>query len=164
MVTAVLKPAFVSYATVRVVPHSVALGQQRAITVKVQIPSNGVVIGVLHVGHPNLSSEGLRVPGSSGSALFNGCSWCTYGDGSGHFFYGGKYRAASVDFVSGDEVSAVVDRRTHSGNGSNGVVRFIRNEKTLEKAEPLPIGFTEEAVLVMSFRFIGGIVKIVSFE
>ena len=85
-------------------------------------------------------------------------------DGSGRFFYGGKYRAASVGFDSGNEVSAVVDR-THSGNGSNGVVRFLRNGKALAvELESLPIGFAEAAVFVVSFNYEGGSVKTVSFE
>ena len=75
-------------------------------------------------------------------------------------------RYAPFSFGSGDDVSAVVDRRTHSGNGSNGVVRFLRNGKALmAEAEPLlPIEFAEEAVLVMSFGLEGGSAKIVNFE
>ena len=57
----------------------------------------------------------------------------------------------------------MVNRRTHSGNGSNGVVRFLRNRKAL-MAEPLPIGFAEEAVFVVSFEVEGGSAKIVSLE
>ena len=72
--------------------------------------------------------------GGSGSALSNGCSWLTHPDGRGYFCYGGNLRAGPVTFDSGDEVSAVVDS-THCGNDIG---------KVLEKAEPLPIEFTEE--------------------
>ena len=150
------------FASVRVVPHCVAVGQQRALTVQLQGQPGGVAIGVLPVGHPNLSSDGLCLPGDSGSALSIGCSWYTYPDGSGgYFWHGGKYRDAPIGFVSGDEVRAVVDRRSGSGNG---VVRFYRNGKALAEAEPLPIVFPEEAVFVVSFGFAGGGVKILSFE
>ena len=159
MVTAVRTPS--AFATVRVVPHSVALGQQRALTMKLQNSSKGVSFGVVPVGHPKLSSNGLMMPGHCESALSKGCCWCTFGIGI--FYNGGKYRAAPVGFACGDEVRVVVDRRPHSGNGSNGVVQFFLNDKALE-AEPLPIGFVEEAVLVVSFYFKGDGVKIVSFE
>ena len=163
MVTAVREPRAV--AVVRGVPHCVALGQQRAITLKVQNSSRGVAIGVLHVGHHNLSSDDLWMPEISSSALSNGCSWYARTDGSGHFCYGGKRRDAPFGFVSGDEVSAVVDRRTHSDNvNGNGVVRFLRNGKALDEADPLPVGFPEEAMLVVCFSFKGGSVNIVSFE
>ena len=92
-----------------------------------------------------------------------GCSWYSDYNGRGYFYNGGNICGASVGFVSGDEVSAVVNRRTHSGNGSNGVVRFLRNRKAL-MAEPLPIGFAEEAVFVVSFEVEGGSAKIVSLE
>ena len=133
---------------------------------QLQGQSGGVGIGVLPVGHPTLSSEDLWLPGDSDSALSNGCSWYTVCDGSGgRFYYGGKESSARVGFGSGDEVSAVVDRHTHSGNGNgNGMVRFLRNGKALAKAEPLPIGFAEEAVLVVSFYNKGGGAKIVNFE
>ena len=163
MVTAAREPK--PCATVRVVPHSVALGQQKCLTVKVQMPSAyvSVGVGVLPVDHPDLSSDDLDVPGDSDSALYNGCSWYTYGDGSGHFYYSRTWRVAPAAFVSGDEVSTVVDRRTHSDNGSgNGVVRFLRNGKALPEAEPLPIGFAREAVLVVNFCCSGGREKIVS--
>ena len=90
--------------------------------------------------------------GGSGSALSNGCSWYTAISGGGHFFYGGARIDAPGRFDTGDEVSAAVDRRTHSGNGSNGMVGFLRNWKALiAEAETLPIEFAEEAVLVVSF-------------
>ena len=54
--------------------------------------------------------------------------------------------------------------RTHSGNGSNGMVRFLHNGKALTEAVLLPIGLAEEAVFVVSFRYNGGVVKIVSFQ
>ena len=54
--------------------------------------------------------------------------------------------------------------RTHSGNDSNGVVRFLRNGKALEEAKPLHIGFAEEAVLVVNFYYESESVNIVSFE
>ena len=57
----------------------------------------------------------------------------------------------------------MVDRRTHRGNGSNGVVRLLRNGKALE-SKSLHIGFTEEAVLVVSFGSAGQPARIVSFE
>ena len=73
-----------------------------------------------------------------------------------------------VGFRSGDEVSAVVDRPTHSGNDNgNGVVGFLRNwEGTGTGTAPVPIGFAEEDVLVISFGggFVGGGARIVSFE
>ena len=93
-----------------------------------------------------------------------GCSWYSDYHDRGYFFNGGNICGASVGFVSGDEVSAVVDRLTHSGNGSYGVVRFLRNGKALEMEEPLPIGFSEEAVLVICFGLEGEGAKIVSFE
>ena len=87
MVIAVRQPTYVRYATVRVVPHSVALGQQRCLTVNMQMSKyKGVVIGVLPVGHQNLSTDGLNVPGDITSALYNGCSWYTRYDGSGSSF------------------------------------------------------------------------------
>ena len=144
MVTAVRQPS--QYVIVRIVPHFVALGQQRVLTVQLQMSDyRGVAIGVLPVGHINLSSDSLWLPGDSNSSLSNGCSWCTYGKGIGHFFYRGSHHDAPFGFANDDEVSAVVDRLTHSGNGSNGVVRFLRNGKALAEAEPLPIGFAEEA-------------------
>ena len=159
MVTAVRTPS--GYAAVRVVPHCVAVGQQKALTVQLQGQSGGVAIGVLPVGHPNLSSEDLWLPGNSDSALSTGCCWYTYLDGSGNFYYGGKERSAPVGFVSGDEVRTVVDRRSGSGNG---VVRFYRNGKALLTEPLLPIAFPEEAVFVASFGYAGGGVKILSFE
>ena len=56
---------------------------------------------------------------------------------------------------------AAVDRRRGSGNG---VVRFYRNGKALQTEPLLPIAFAEEAVFVVSFRYNGGVVKIVSFQ
>ena len=139
MVTAVHQPRYGSYATVRVVPQSVALGQQRCLTVQVRMSKyKGVAIWILPVGHLNLSSDSLYVRGESDSALSMGCSGYIAYFSSGLFFYGGNYRAAPVGFCSGDVVSAVVDRRTHSGNGSNGMVRFLRNGKALmAETEPL---------------------------
>ena len=117
MVTVVRDPGL-CYASVWSVPHCVAVGQQKALTVQLQGQSGGVAIGVLPVGHPNLSSEDLWLPGASGSALSIGCCWYTVCDGSGgRFYYGGKERSAPAGFGSGDEVSAVVDRRSGSGNG-----------------------------------------------
>ena len=57
-------------------------------------------------------------------------------------FTAATFRDAPVDFGSGDEVSAVDDRHTHSGNVSNGVVRFLCKWKALmAEAEPLcPLG------------------------
>ena len=167
MVTQVRDPGLCD-ASVRVVPHCVAVGQQRAFTVQLQGQSGGVGIGVLPVGHPTLSSEDLWLPGDSDSALSNGCSWYTVCDGSGgRFYYGGKESSARVGFGSGDEVSVVVDRRTHSGNDSgNGVVRFLRNGKALmsETERPLPIAFPGEAVFVVSSTFEGRSARIVRFE
>ena len=80
MVTAVRDPGLY-YASVRVVPHCVAVGQQRALTVQLQGQPGGVGIGVLPVGHPNLSSKDLFLPGDSGSALSIGCCWYTNLDG-----------------------------------------------------------------------------------
>ena len=82
-----------------------------------------------------------------------GCSWFTYvNTGSGHIYYGGIHRGAPGGFDSGDAASAVVDR-THCED--DGVVRFRRNWKALEykgkEAESIPIGFPEEAVLLVSF-------------
>ena len=160
VVTAVRTPS--EYASVRVVPHCVAVGQQRALTVQLQGQPGGVAIGVLPVGHPTLSSEVLWLPGASGSALSNGCSWYTVCDGGGgRFYYGGKYRDAPVGFFSGAEVRAAVDRRSGSGNG---VVRFYRNGKALQADPLLPIAFAEEAAFVVSFGYAGGGVKILSFE
>ena len=160
MVTAVRTPS--GYASVRVVPHCVAVGQQRALTVQLQGQPGGVAIGVLPVGHPNLSSADLFLPGHSLSALSNGCSWYTYPDGGGgRFYYGGKYRDAPVDFFSGAEVRAAVDRRSGSGNG---VARFYRNGKALQTEPLLPIAFAEEAVFVVSCGHAGGGVKILSVE
>ena len=91
----------------------------------------------------------------------------TNSDGSGRFYYGGKGRSAPVGFGSGDEVSAVVDRHTHSGNGNgNGMVRFLRNGKALmsETERPLPIAFPGEAVFVVSSTFEGRSARIVRFE
>ena len=161
MVTAVCQPS--RFATVRVVPHSVALGQQRALTVQLQNDAICVAIGVLPVSHPNLSDD-MYVPGRSDSALFNGCSWYTFFGGRGYFYYGGKCRFTPVGFGSGDEVSAVVDRLIRNDYvNDNGVVRFLRNGKALEM-EPLPVGFAEEAVLVVSFGIEGGSAKVVCFE
>ena len=61
----------------------------------------------------------------------------------------------------------MVDRHTHSGNGNgNGMVRFLRNGKALmsETERPLPIGFPEEAVFVVSFIWEGRSARIVRFE
>ena len=160
MVTAVRDPGL-CYASVRVVPHCVAVGQQRALTVQLQGQPGGVAIGVLPVEHLNLSSKDLFLPGDSRSALSIGCSWYTNSDGIGCFWHGGNIRDAPVGFGSGVEVRAVVDRRRGSGNG---VVWFYRNGKALAEAEPLPIVFPEEAVFVVSFGFAGGGVKILSFE
>ena len=52
VVTAVRNPR--DHATNRVMPHSVALGQQRALTVQVQMSTN-IVIGVLPVGTTTLT-------------------------------------------------------------------------------------------------------------
>ena len=109
----------------------------------------------------NFSSECLNVPGNPFSALSNGCSWYTATNGSGYLYYGDN-AYGGFGFDSGDEVSAVVDR-TPSNSGSNGVVRFLRNRKALE-TKPLPIGFADDAVLVVSFGRKGGCAKIVSFE
>ena len=161
MVTAVRQPS--PYVIVRIVPHFVALGQQRVLTVQLQMSDyRGVAIGVLPVGHINLSSDSLWLPGDSNSSLSNGCSWYTIIRGRGYFFYGGKCRAAPVGFGSGDEVSAVVDRHTNS-RSENGVLWFLCNGKALVEVEPLPIGFAKDAVLVISFRYSGS-AKIVSFE
>ena len=160
MVTQIRDPGL-CYASVRVVPHCVAVGQQRALTVKVQSNAKGVGIGVLPVGHPNLSSEDLWLPGHSGCALCIDCSWYTNSDGIGCFWHGGNIRDAPVGFGSGVEVRAVVDRRRGSGNG---VVRFYRNGEALAEAELLPIVFPEEAVFVVSFGYACGGVKILSFE
>ena len=159
MVTAVRTPS--GYASVRVVPHCVAVGQQRALTVQLQGQPGGVAIGVLPVEHLNLSSKDLFLPGDSRSALSIGCSGYTNSDGSGCFSYGGKSRAAPFGFVSGDEVRAVVDRRRGSGSG---VVRFYRNGKALQPEPLLPIAFAEEAVFVVSFGYADAGVKILSFE
>ena len=57
----------------------------------------------------------------------------------------------------------MVDRRTHSGNGNgNGVVRFLRNGRSLAEAEPVPIGFAEEAVFVVCFARKGATVLFLS--
>ena len=90
MVTAVHRPT--DFATVRVVPHSVALGHQRALTVQVQNSAMGAGIEVLPVGHPDLSSEGLWLPGSSGGAISMGCNRYTATHCSGYFHYGGHLR------------------------------------------------------------------------
>ena len=164
VITAVRDPSH--YATVWVVPHSVALGQQRCLTVQLRMPQcKAVAVGVLPVGHPNLSDDGLGVPGYLDSALSNGCSWYTDYYSRGLFFYSGKECAAPFGLSSWDEASAVVDRRTHckSDNG-NGEVRFLCNGKALEDTEPLPIGFAEEAVLVICFGLEGGGAKIICFE
>ena len=167
MVTQIRDPGL-CYASVRVVPHYVAVGQQRDLTVQLQGQPGGVTIGVLPVEHHNHSSADLRLPGHSLSALSIGCCWYTVCDGGGgRFYYGGKERSAPVGFGSGDEVSAVVDRHTHSGNGNgNGMVRFLRNGKALmsETERPLPIGFPEEAVFVVSFIWEGRSARIVRFE
>ena len=105
----------VRYATVRVVPHSVVVGQQRCLTVKLRHTKKGIGIGVLPVGHHNLNSDDLGITGESGSYLSNGCIWYTTFGGRGYFTYGGKVHAAPVGLDSGDEVSAVVDRRTNVG-------------------------------------------------
>ena len=62
----------------------------------------------------------------------------------------------------GNDVRVEVDR-TDGGNGGTGLVRFFLNEKPLV-TEPLPIGFAQEAVLVVCFGFDGGGAKIVSFK
>ena len=160
MVTQVRDPGLCD-ASVRVVPHCVAVGQQRALTVQLQGQPGGVAIGVLPVEHLNLSSKDLFLPGDSRSALSIGCSWYTNSDGSGYFWHGGNIRASPIGFVSGDEVRAAVDRRSGSGNG---VVRFYRNGKALLTEPLLPIAFPEEAVFVASFGYAGGGVKILSFE
>ena len=130
----------VRYATVRVVPHSVVVGQQRCLTVKLRHTKKGIGIGVLPVGHHNLNSDDLGITGESGSYLSNGCIWYTTFGGRGYFTYGGKVHAAPVGLDSGDEVSAAVDRRTNSGNGSKGVVRFLRNGKALDTEPLCPLG------------------------
>ena len=50
---------------VRVVPNSVALGEQRCLTVQVQQLMWSISFGVHSVGHPNLSFDDLNVPGDS---------------------------------------------------------------------------------------------------
>ena len=76
-------------------------------------------------------------------------------DGYGRFCYRGKCGAAPRGgFVSGDEVSALVDS-THCGNDIG---------KVLEKAEPLPIEFTEETFFVLGFVCKNGGANLVTVE
>ena len=94
-------------------------------------------------GTPTSALVACICPFTAAAPFSNGCCWYTDTDGRGYFSYGGNRRAAAFGFVSGDELSAVVDSRTHSGNGnSNGLVRFLRNGKALmAEAEPLcPLG------------------------
>ena len=74
------------------------------------------------------------------------------------FYNGGKGRRSDCGFVSGDVITAEVDRRY-----GTGVVRFYSNDDAVE-AEPLPIAFSEEAAFVVTFGFEGASARIVGFS
>ena len=147
------------FASVRVVPHTVGMGQVRSLSVVVLKAEKAVALLLIPVGHPSLCVDGLQRPGLQGT-LSRGCCWSTHtkSRGMARFYNGGKGRRSHCGFVSGDVITAEVDRRY-----GTGVVRFYSNGDAVE-AEPLPIAFSEEAVFVVTFGFEDASARIVGFS
>ena len=149
-----------SVACARVVRHTVAVGQRRSLTVQVLISAYGVGIGIIPVWHSSLSSDDFYTHGDI-ICLSLGCCWLTEDNGPscvGSFVYGGTSRLAAFCFVSGDEVMLKMNRRR-----VNEVMRFRCNVEVVEM-EPLSIGFTEEAALMVSFTCAGADAKVVKLS